>query len=208
RRLVQSNEQFLGIGFFTDSLDHSGERNGVAVRFHALSYSCVGQPKLASKVGPRFVLGFRCKAAELDLRTQQAAKVRKVKPQQAEERNPALGVTFELGVPIFGAGEPAMDHSHDACSTSAGFDRPFRCDRSRSFLGLGHEAARRVPKLDLRNRLHAWAEVADGVAVDLLFDLAWNEPRRNALSGRDLLPDPLRRSPNFDLGLDGPTALR
>src|SRR5262249_115923 len=141
-------------------------------------------------------------AGELDCRTRLTTEMRQIELQDAEEGNPALAVSLELSIPIILAGEPAMNHAHDAGSTRASLDDPFRRDRSRCFHGLDPVAAWRVPGLAGADRLHSRTKVGGGGAAHALFDGAGNKPGRDARAGRDRLPDFLRRARNLYLGLD------
>ena len=62
---------------------------------------------------PRPRLRLRGDAHQLKRGAGLAAEVFEIEPQDAEERDPAVGVTLELVVPVIAAGEPAVNHAHD-----------------------------------------------------------------------------------------------
>src|SRR5262249_52278370 len=153
---------------------------------------------------PCLALGLGCEARERDCRTRLATEMRQIQAQDAEEGNPAVAVSLELSIPIIGAGEPAVHHAYHAGSAGTSLDGPFRGDLSRFFFGLNGKTLGWIPCPDGCNRLHARTEVGYGGTANALLDGAGNEPRRNAIPGRDRAPDFLGRAWNFHFGLNGP----
>src|SRR5205085_232303 len=95
--------------------------------------------------------------------------------------------SFELVVPVVGAGEEAIHHTDEAHTTRAGFDAPLGCDgrRATPALALPGKHPRRIPGRHRSAGLHARAEVhlhRDGFSVALL-ELSRHEPGRNAWPG-------------------------
>src|SRR5262249_31242232 len=108
-------------------------------------------------------------------------------------------------------GEKAVDDAHNARAAGFCFDVPLRGHGGRvgtivaAFCG---HVMGRLPRRDLRARVHAGSEATYEFAAEALFHFARHEPRGNSRPGADSAPDFLGRAWNFDLDLDGTAAVR
>src|SRR5829696_6828242 len=75
------------------------------------------QPELAGQRLPRIGLRLWGDAHQLERGAGLATEVFEIEAQDAEERDPPVGVTLELVVPVISAGEPAVDDTDDTGSS-------------------------------------------------------------------------------------------
>src|SRR5262245_58987790 len=115
-------------------------------------------------------------SGELESGAALAGKMRQVLPQDTEERHPAVGMSLELGIPIIGAREPAVQDADHAGSAGTSLDDPFGGNFQRSFFRLRDELLRWIPGLDGRLGFHARTEIGYGGAAHALVAGAWDEP--------------------------------
>src|SRR4051794_33313256 len=189
-----------------DVLRHAAHRRHTRGRGPTLPDAHPFQSQCRGQCVPRLRLGPRHGSDELHDRRALAAEVREINPQCAEEAGPAGFGAFELVVPVVGAGEEAVHHTHEAHTTRARFDAPLRCDgwRTTPALALRGKHPRRIPGRHDGARVHARAEVhrhRNGLPIAYL-ERRRHEPGRNTRPGGDRLPDFLRRAGDLDFDLD------